>query len=193
MKCKNCGADIPDTDQFCGKCGWKVEKIKSKKSENRNDTYSKESKKPGYDIMTVMSTVIAFLILTVAASIIFVLVIKQTNGNNADNMNNNVSQGIEADSDNVENNDIQDDTDSEEDTVSNTETPVREQAIGTLTIVSDVNIRDNPNTENSNVIKVAKAGETYEYLGRDEYDNWYIIMLEDGTKGYVFKNYVSAD
>ena len=64
---------------------------------------------------------------------------------------------------------------------------------GTLTIVSNVNVRDNPTTQGSNVIKVAKEGETYEYTGTAEDDNWYIIRLEDGSTGYIFKKYVSVD
>lgn len=154
------------------------------------DTYNKEKKKPGYDIMTVMSTTTAFLILTVAASIIFVLVINLTKVNN-NNVNNNVLQGIETESASAMTEDIQPDTYIEEEPVQNTE--IQEPTLGTLTIVSDVNIRDNPDTDNSNVIKVAKATETYEYLGLADYGNWYIILLEDGTKGYVYKGFVSAN
>ena len=154
------------------------------------DTYNKEKKKPGYDIMTVMSTTTALLILTVAASIIFVLVINLTKVNN-NNVNNNVLQGIETESASAMTEDIQPDTYIEEEPVQNTE--VQEPTLGTLTIVSDVNIRDNPDTDNSNVIKVAKATETYEYLGLADYGNWYIILLEDGTKGYVYKGFVSAN
>lgn len=193
MKCINCGADIPDSDQFCGKCGWKAEKIDSKKKENRHDTYSKEKKNPGYDIMTVMSTTLALLILVAAASIIIVLVINQTRVSNNNNINNNVAQGIETESSHIESDDIQPDSDSEEDTALNNEVQVQVQTVGTLTIVSDVNVRDNPDTDNSNVIKVAKASETYEYIGLADSGNWYIILLEDGTNGYVYKGYVSTN
>ncbi len=192
MKCINCGADIPDSDQFCGKCGCKAEKIDSAKNENRHDTYNKKKKKPGYDIMTVMSTALALLILVVAASIIFILVINHTRGNNNDN-NNNVVQGIETESSHIESNDIQPETDSEKDNSLTAEVQIQEQVVGTLTIVSDVNVRDNPDTDNSNVIKVAKASETYEYLGLADHGNWYIILLDDGAKGYVYKGYVSTD
>lgn len=169
MKFMNSGADNPDTY-------------------NKDN---KEKKNPGYDIMTVMSTTTAFLILTVAASIVFVLVINLTKANNNNNSNNNVLQGIETESADVEVDNVQPDTYVEEEPVQNTE--IQEQTLGTLTIVSDVNIRDNPDTDNSNVIKVAKATETYEYLGLADYGNWYIILLEDGTKGYVYKGYVSAN
>lgn len=192
MICKNCGADIPDTDRFCGKCGWNADKIKSNKKEDRHDTYKKEQRESRYDIMTVMSTVMGILILTAAVSIIFVLVIKQTTGNNgnANNANSNIVQNEDVD-DNI-GDDSETGNDSVEVVETNVETHNSEQSIGTLTIVSDVNIRDNPDTDNSNVIKVAKADETYEYLGLADYGNWYIILLEDGTKGYVYKGYVST-
>lgn len=63
----------------------------------------------------------------------------------------------------------------------------------TLTIVSNVNVRDNPGTEGTNVIKVAKAGETYECYGSVQDGSWYEIRLEDGTTGYVFKDYVMIE
>nr|MDE7016997.1 SH3 domain-containing protein [Lachnospiraceae bacterium] len=66
-------------------------------------------------------------------------------------------------------------------------------AVGTISIVSNVNVRDNPSTEGTNVIKVAKAGETYEYFGITEDDNWYIIHVEDGSLGYIYKKYVSVN
>lgn len=165
----------------------------SNRGTESRDTYKKEHKKAGYDIMTVMSTVIAFLILTAAVSIVFILVIKQTSAKKINNANSNIVQGEETgDSD-----DTDDGTEAKADAVeaveTNTETPVIEQSVGTLTIINDVNIRDNPDTDNSNVIKVAKASETYEYLGMADYDNWYIILLEDGTRGYVYKGYVSTN
>lgn len=68
-------------------------------------------------------------------------------------------------------------------------------AMGTLTISRNVNVRDNPSTSGSNVIKVAQAGETYEYLEVIEDGEWYKIALsEDGyTEGYVFAEYVTVD
>lgn len=191
MKCKNCGADIPDADSFCRECGRNVENINTNKKKDNRDTYNKKHKEAGYDIMTVMSTATAFLILTAAVSIVFVLVIKQTSVKNVNNVNNNIAQSEETCDDSGDGAEAA--ADAAEAAETNAEIQSGERSIGTITIVSDVNIRDNPDTDNSNVIKVAKASETYEYLGMADYNNWYIILLEDGTKGYVYKGYVSTE
>lgn len=68
-----------------------------------------------------------------------------------------------------------------------------ENAVGTLIIIDNVNVRDNPSTQGTNVLKVAKAGETYECYGSVEGGEWYEIRLEDGTTGYVFKDYVKME
>ena len=70
-----------------------------------------------------------------------------------------------------------------------------EASLGTLTINGNVNIRDNPATSGTNVIKVAQAGETYEYMEVIGDGEWYKIPLsEDGyTEGYVFGEYVTVD
>jgi hypothetical protein len=68
-----------------------------------------------------------------------------------------------------------------------------ETSVYTLTIVKNVNVRDNPSTTDTNVLKVAQAGETYECYGTAGDGTWYEIRLEDGTTGYVFQDYVSVD
>lgn len=64
----------------------------------------------------------------------------------------------------------------------------------TVTITSSyVNVRDNPSTSDSNILKVAQEGETYTYVGSVEGGEWYEILLEDGSTGYVFHEYASVD
>lgn len=63
----------------------------------------------------------------------------------------------------------------------------------TLTIVDNVNVRDNPSTSGTNIIKVAKEGETYECYGSAGDGSWYEIKLEDGTTGYVYQDYVTVE
>ena len=60
---------------------------------------------------------------------------------------------------------------------------------GRIQILSNVNVRNKPTTEDSEVLMVAKTGEIYEYYELVE-DSWYHIKLEDGKDGYVSKNYV---
>lgn len=64
-------------------------------------------------------------------------------------------------------------------------------AQGRLQILSNVNIRNAPTTKDSEVMMVAKKGETYEYY--ELVDNaWYRIKLEDGREGYVSAKYVES-
>lgn len=80
-----------------------------------------------------------------------------------------------------------------------TEQEGREQAeeasggISRLTIKSNVNVRDQPSTSGTNVLKVAKEGETYDCNGSTDNGEWYEIVLEDGTVGYVFHEYISIE
>lgn len=60
---------------------------------------------------------------------------------------------------------------------------------GRIQILSNVNVRTAPTTEGSEVLMVAKQGETYEYYELVD-DAWYHIKLEDGGDGYVSRKYV---
>lgn len=61
--------------------------------------------------------------------------------------------------------------------------------LGRIQILSNVNVRNKPTTEGSEVMMVAKTGETYEYYELVD-DAWYHIKLEDGKDGYVSAKYV---
>ena len=64
---------------------------------------------------------------------------------------------------------------------------------GTLVIKSDVRIRDNPSTQGTNVIRVAKAGENFEFMEAVENGTWYKVILsgEEGYDyGYIFADYI---
>ncbi|MCH5260591.1 MAG: zinc-ribbon domain-containing protein [Lachnospiraceae bacterium] len=63
----------------------------------------------------------------------------------------------------------------------------------TLTVTHNVNVRDNPSTSDSNILKVAKEGETYTCYGSVENGEWYEILLDDGAVGYVFHEYVTVN
>ena len=63
----------------------------------------------------------------------------------------------------------------------------------TLTVIQNVNVRDNPSTSGTNVLKVAKEGETYTSTGSVGDGQWYAILLEDGSTGYVFHEYVTVE
>lgn len=67
--------------------------------------------------------------------------------------------------------------------------PLSADTVGRIQILSNVNVRNKPTTEGSEVLMVAKTGEIYEYYELVD-DAWYHIKLEDGEEGYVSKNYV---
>lgn len=60
---------------------------------------------------------------------------------------------------------------------------------GRIQILSNVNVRNKPTTEDSEVLMVARIGEIYEYYELVD-DAWYRIKLEDDAEGYVSKKYV---
>ena len=64
---------------------------------------------------------------------------------------------------------------------------------GTLVTIADVNIRDNPSTQGTTVIKKAKKGDSYEYIEAVEGGAWYQILLpdeDDYEYGYVSADYI---
>ena len=63
----------------------------------------------------------------------------------------------------------------------------------TLKVIHNVNVRDNPGTSGTNILKVAQEGETYTSYGSPDGGEWYEILLEDGTVGYVFHEYISIE
>ena len=62
-----------------------------------------------------------------------------------------------------------------------------------VAVIKNVNVRDNPSTTDSNVLKVAQAGEVYPYAGKTEDGEWIEILLDDNSVGYVFHEYVTVN
>lgn len=142
----------------------------------------------GNNFMVIMTAAMAFLIIVLAVPLFFFAKGKWPVKNydaSVEEEHDNEADAAEAENDG--------ETEPEENNTIAIEEPDTAQPVGTLSITAKVlNVRDNPSTE-ANIIKVAKAGETYEYIGMAEVDNWYIILLEDGSVGYVFEQYVSVD
>ena len=66
----------------------------------------------------------------------------------------------------------------------------KDSMAGKIQVIKNVNIRNQPDKENSSILGVAKAGEVYEFYELVN-DNWYHIRLNDGSDGYVYKEYVN--
>ena len=145
----------------------------------------------GNNFMLIMMAAMAFLIIVLAVPLFFIAKGKWPVKNYGASIEEEQDNG--ADDAETENDGEMEPEPEENDTIE-IEEPDSEQPIGTLSIVGSdkVNVRDNPSTEGTNVIKKAEAGDTYEYMGTTEDGEWYIILLEDGSIGYVFGQYVSA-
>ena len=142
----------------------------------------------GSNFMVIMTAAMAFLIIVLAVPTFFIAKGKWPVKNYDDSVEEEQDNGA----DDAENeNDGEAEAEPEEDNTIEVGEPDSEQPVGTLSIVSNVNVRDNPSTQ-ANIIKVAKAGETYEYMGTSEDGSWYVIVLEDDSIGFVFEQYVSA-
>ncbi len=82
----------------------------------------------------------------------------------------------------------------ESDQTIETETGAADRETSTLTVTSEtVNVRDQPSTSGTTVLKKAHRGETYACYGSAGDGSWYEILLEDGTTGYVSGDYVSVE
>ncbi len=63
--------------------------------------------------------------------------------------------------------------------------------IGQVEVVSDVNVRNKPSKDSSDVVDTAKTGEKFDYYGYgDDAKNWVCIKLSDGSQGYIYKDFV---
>lgn len=234
MKCRKCGAVLRDTDVYCAKCGWKVErenryprketleipiaaieqniiettekelggiarpsgnnyaKMNNRKAyhekdyeeteddyeaEDYDDIEDEEEEDGKNRLITIMIAGMAFLILAIAAFVGFRLIRNLPIRNYGSGQKSIVKE---------------DESDAWEDGEFTGE-EAGDISAGTIVIQSNVNVRDNPSTENSQILKVAKAGEHYEYLGMSEDGSWYIVLLEDGSKAYIFKDYAAVE
>lgn len=151
-----------------------------------------EEEDTGRTVMTIASVIMALLIVTLGVVMFFT--IKRPIKDYEQGVEEE-EQGGEEDGDGENNGEDNGGTEPqpEERNETDNENEVVIEPAGTLVISSDVNIRDNPSTEGTNIIKVAKAGEVYEYIETTQDGNWYAILLEDGSTAYVFEKYVSVN
>ena len=153
--------------------------------------------------MTIVSVVMIFLILAIAAVLIFTMVKKKEGGDDEQQTTQEEQDGEGDEEGGDEGDDGNSDTEGTEGTENDenleTDGNLEEvtvdmfQPAGSLTIVSNVNVRDKPSTQGTNVIKVAKEGEVYEFTAVESDGEWYDIILEDGSIGYVYKDYIKVN
>lgn len=147
-----------------------------------DDWDDEEDDEEGVDVITVMTAIVGCVLLVVVAVLGFHLY-RQYAPKNYDRLAEEEQEKQEEQGqDQGEVSEIGADSEAEDD-----------REIYTLTVIHNVNVRDNPSTSGTNVLKVAKEGETYTCYGSVNDGQWYEILLEDGTTGYVFYEYISLE
>lgn len=146
----------------------------------------------GTDILTIMTAVMGCVVLIIVAFVAFRLYQQYVPKNYDKVAKEQAKEQEEAEEDSKGD---QEEGQPEQDAEQSEDEEPEGAVLGTLTISKNVNVRDNPSTSGSNVIKVAQAGESYEYLEVIDDGEWYKIALsEDGyTEGYVYAEYVTVD
>ncbi len=149
------------------------------------------------DLITIMTAALGCVILVVVALVGFNLYTQYApkNYDQAETESSEDGQGGEGSEGSQNNGDSQEGQNGQE--VDGVESEIIEsdndKNTYKLKIVSNVNVRDQPSKSGTNVIKVAKAGETYTCKGSAGGGEWYEIVLEDGSTGYVFTDYVEVE
>ena len=138
-----------------------------RKPEQRESAYERDfdEENEGGSGMKIMMVVMGIAIVAVALVIGYIFW-QKTNSQGA---GNEVEQGSEADGEAGQGNSA--------------------DTVGRIQILEAVNVRNKPTTDGSEVMMVAKTGETYEYYELVD-ESWYRIKLEDGREGYVSAKYV---
>lgn len=148
------------------------------------EDWDDEDEDEGIDVITVMTAVVGCVILVVMVILGYRLYRQYAPGN--------YENGAEE----VQTQEDQAGQDAAEDEGGNAEEEESKSAGGeesTLTVIHNVNVRDNPSTSDSNILKVAQEGETYRCTGSVDGGEWYKIILDDGSTGYVFHEYVTVE
>lgn len=152
-----------------------------REEEDWDDDDWDDDEEEGVDAITVMTAIVGCVLLVVVAVLGYQLY-RQYAPKNYDRVAEETQelQDEEAEMQGQEMEELPESGDNEADTY-------------TLTVIQNVNVRDNPSTSGTNVLKVAKEGETYTSTGSVDGGQWYAILLEDGSTGYVFHEYVTVE
>lgn len=140
----------------------------SRRYEENDEDYDDDEEDSGDNRMKIITAILGIVVVAIALAIGFILW-QRSNPDRYERNDTETEQG-----------EAGEDGDAEED-AGDTQ--------GRIQILSNVNVRTAPTTEGSEVLMVAKKGETYEYYELVD-DAWYHIKLEDGGDGYVSKKYV---
>ena len=146
------------------------------------DDWDDDDDDEGVDVITIMTAIVGCVLLVVVAVLGYHLY-RQYVPKNYKNLAEESEVESEDEDTVIQGQEMEEEQDGAWDEVSDT----------AVTVIKNVNVRDYPSTSDSNILKVAKEGEVYPYHGTVNGGEWYEILLEDGTVGYVFYEYVTVD
>lgn len=215
-RCPECGEMLREGTRFCPVCGEEIPEdyFTRKKSSSGSAPKKKanaappQKKRPvrerdweeedwddeegeSVDFLTIMTVAVGCILLVILAVLGFNLFQRYMPKNYGasqvqEEQEDNAADAEESDGDGqelAEKNDKESETEAGDDG-------------GTLVIVSNVNVRDNPDTQGTKVIKVAQAGENYDYTEVVGGGMWYKVLLPeeaDYEYGYIYADYIKVN
>ena len=210
-RCPECGEMLREGTRFCPSCGEEIPEdyFTRKKSsagaapkkkanaapppkkrpvrEREEEDWDDDEDEESVDVLTIMTVAVGCILLVIIAVLGFNLFQRYMPKNYDKAAQKQEEEGEEAD----EQEDEEDGQQLEENNYEEASAEVSEG--GTLVIVSNVNVRDNPDTQGTKVIKVAQAGESYDYTEVVDGGMWYKVLLPDESDydfGYVYADYI---
>lgn len=209
-RCPECGESVREGTRFCPSCGAemagavkKANPAPPKKKAVRKETPSRrrdweeedweddDDEEESVDALTIMTVIVGCILLVIVAVLGFNLFQRYVPKNYERASQEQEEQEEEDEGEEEENEG--DGQQLEEQSYGDGESLEASDG-GTLVTTTEVNIRDNPSKQGTNVIKKAKKGESYTYTEAVEGGTWYRILLSDdgGDYGYVFGEYVEV-
>ena len=208
-RCPECGEMLREGTRFCPSCGEEIPEdfFTRKKSsagsapkkkanaappqkkrpvrEREEEDWDDEEDEESVDVLTIMTVAVGCILLVIIAVLGFNL-FQRYMPKNYDRAAREQEEEVEG-----EEEDGEDGQQLAEENYEEAGTEVSEG--GTLVIVSNVNVRDNPDTQGTKVIKVAQAGESYDYTEVVGGGMWYKVLLPDENDydfGYIYADYI---
>lgn len=213
-RCPECGEMLREGTKFCPSCGEEIpedyftrkkssagsapkkktnaapppKKKPVREREREEEDWDDEEDEESVDVLTIMTVAVGCILLVIIAVLGFNLFQRY--------MPKNYDRTVQNREEDSEEEDGEEDGEDgqllleENDEEANTEVGGDS---GTLVIVSNVNVRDNPDTQGTKVIKVAQAGESYDYIEVVGDGMWYKVLLPDEDDydfGYVYADYI---